>query len=273
VSAPAGAPGPLRRGFIDVSAGQVHVRSGGAASGPAPLVLFHASPLSSRSLAPLMRHLGAGRPVYAFDTPGNGDSSPPARPDPDIPYLAGLMVEALDGLGLGLVDLYGTHTGANLAIEIAAVHRGRVRRVVLDGVALYTEAERQDRLARYAPEVAIREDGSHLPWAWGFVRDLALGRTDRAPAEAVHEATVELLKSLSTYHLPYRAAFRYRKEERLRAITAPTLVAANPSDVLYPMLDRVMALVPGARRAVVPGTATPEALARTAAVFGEFLDA
>jgi len=63
-------PSRLTRGFADTSVGQVHYRAAkpqGAVS-TRPLVMFHGSPSSSRSLARLVACLGDQRCVIAFDT-------------------------------------------------------------------------------------------------------------------------------------------------------------------------------------------------------------
>ena len=276
----------VRRGFVDVAEGQIHYRTcGQAGSGRPPLVMFHASPGSTQSLEPLMRALGQDRWVVALDTLGNGDSSAPTVGEPEIPYFADGARRALDGLGLGTVDLYGTHTGANIAIELGLSHPGRIGKIILDGVALYSDAERDERLARYAPAKVPADDGTHLLWAWSFVRDMQLfappyKRTrahrldaDLPSTDELHDLTVEVLKALRTYHLSYNAAFRYRKEARLPRLTRRTLVAASQTDTLYGYLDDVARLVPGAEKAVLPGLTGAGALARTAEIFVTFLDA
>ena len=62
-------------------------------------------------------------------------------------------------MGIGRFDAYGTHTGANMAIELAIRHPERVRRVILDGVSLYSDAERADMLAHHAPPITIDDKG------------------------------------------------------------------------------------------------------------------
>lgn len=143
----------IRRGFVEVPDGQVHYRTAGG-GGPRPLVALHASPGSSRTLDALTLGLARTRLVIAPDTLGNGDSSPPAHPDPVLADFAAGTLAALDGLGVERFDLYGTHTGAGIAAEIAIAAPERVHRLVLDGVGLYSDGEIDEMLALYAPEVA-----------------------------------------------------------------------------------------------------------------------
>lgn len=275
----------VRRGFVDVAEGQVHYReagSGGAAT--LPLVMLHASPGSARMLEPLMRALAPGRRVVATDTLGNGDSSPPEGSEPSIAYFAQAHVRALDALGIGRFDLYGSHTGANIACEIAIAHPARVRRLVLDGVSLYSPEERADMLQHYAPGVRLDQNGSQFQWVWNFVRDVYLFwpwyRRDAAHrrnlglpgADELHDKTVEVLKAVRTYHIAYRAAIGYDKAPRLPLVRVPTLLACASTDMFMEYFDAVKALMPEATPLITPGVGNAQALAATAAHFQRFLD-
>ncbi|VTU46609.1 Haloacetate dehalogenase H-1 (plasmid) [Variovorax sp. SRS16] len=283
------APATVRRGFADVAEGQVHFREAGRRSrARRPLVMLHASPGSARMLEPLVAQLGRHRHVIATDTLGNGDSSAPRLPAeggmPSIAYFADAHVRALDALGIAAFDLYGSHTGANIACEIAIAHPQRVGRLVLDGVSLYSAEEREDMLKHYAPGVKIDQAGSQLHWIWNFVRDVYLFwpwyRRDAAharsvglpPADELHDKVVEVLKATRTYHYAYRSAIGYDKAPRLPLVRVPTLLACGAGDMLLAYFERVQALMPDARPLITRGTATPDALAETARHFEAFLN-
>lgn len=275
----------VRRGFADIAEGQVHYREAGWGRPGIPLVMLHASPGSALMLQPLLAELGAARRVVATDTLGNGDSAPPAQISPTIAYFADAHLRALGALGIDRFDLYGSHTGANIACEIAIAHPDRVRRLILDGVSLYTADERADMLANYAPGVTIDQNGTQLHWIWHFVRDVYLFwpwyRRDAAhrrtlglpSADDLHDKVVEVLKAARTYHIPYRAAIAYDKEPRLPLVRTPTLLACAETDMFMEYFERARALMPGAETAVTCGTGSPAALAATARQFAAFLDA
>lgn len=272
----------ISRGFVDVSHGQVHYRRAGA-SGP-PLVMLHASPGSSRQLEPLMAAFARTRRVWAPDTLGNGDSSPPREAQPTIETLAAGAIEALDGLGLDQVDFYGSHTGASIAATIALLQPKRVRRLVLDGVGLYAPEEQAEILAGYLPDVPVDHQGLHVLWAWQFCRDTYLFwpwfRHDKAGVrdvglpspEALHAKFVEVVKAYGSFRASYRAAFLFDKRARLPLLAVPTLAACARNDMLFGYLDELARLIPGARRQEIPGVASPEAAAETARLIGAFLD-
>lgn len=274
----------IRRGFADVAGGQVHYREAGRGLGRR-LVLIHASPGSSLMLAPLIAAFGRGRHVIATDTAGNGDSVVAMGEDPAIGDFAACHLAALDALGIRTFDLYGTHTGASIAAEIAIAAPHRVRRLILDGVGMYTPEEQAEMLARYAPAMRPDLHAQYLMWAWHFVRDTYAYwpwyRTDAAhrrptglpSAEVLHEKLVEVLKAITTYHRSYRAAIANDKRARFPLIAVPTLAACARTDMLARMFEDFAALIPGAERALTPGLASPEALEETVAIFARFLDA
>jgi pimeloyl-ACP methyl ester carboxylesterase len=272
----------IRRGFVGVPGGQIHFRRGGS-GGARPLVLLHSNPGSSAMLIPLMRLLAAGRPLLAPDTPGLGDSTPLPMAAPEIADFAAATLAALDALGIAEFDLYGTHTGANMAIEIALARPHQTRHVILDAIALYTPELRQDLLAHYAVPFPPDLEGKHLLRAWHFVRDQwvfwpwfrrdarhrrVVGLPD---AQFLHEVVVDVLKASTTYHLAYRASFVYAKEDRLPLLRCPVLMACSASDIFFADFERVAALVPGARTAVIHG-AGEVALAEAAGLFHDFLE-
>jgi pimeloyl-ACP methyl ester carboxylesterase len=272
----------MTRGFAAVPHGQVHYRTFG--NGGTPLAMIHASPGSSKQLESLMRALAPVRHVVAPDTAGNGDSDPLPQDAPDLPALAQVAWHALDTLLPGTFDLYGSHTGASIAMEIAIAHPHRIRRLVIDGMGLYTADEQSDVLQHYAREIVPDLEGTHLLKVWHFCRDQYLfwpyyNRTaeGRLPnglpdAETFHDFTVEVLKAMRSYHQSYRAAFRHPKRERLPLLRLPVLVVSSPSDMLHRYAAEVAALAPGARTAALPDWNDPDFDAGTARVIEAFLD-
>jgi len=274
----------IRRGFISIAEGQVHYRhTPGPPRAARPLVMLHASPGSSLMLVPLIVAFGVSRPVYALDTLGNGDSARPASAEPPLAYFADAHLRAIDALGLETFDLYGSHTGGNIACEIAIRAPERVRLMILDGMSLYSDGEREEMLAQYAPAIVPDLNGSQINWVWHFVRDTymfwpwykrdpAHARAVGLPsADALHEKVVEVLKAVRTYHLSYRAAIAYPKRERLPLVKVRTLLACTRTDMLARYTDEVARLLPHAQQLETPGFGTSADAARTIALLGAFL--
>lgn len=271
----------IKRRFIDLSWGQIHLRECGG--GAQVLVMLHANPTSARPLEPLMARFARERRVLAPDTPGLGDSDPLPLAAPTIPDYAAAIGTAIDALGLASVALYGCHTGANLALELAVTRPALVSHLILDGIALYTPSERRELLAHYTPDLQPTLDGIHLQRAFHFVRDQfvfwpwyrreAAHRRDASlPAAAtLHDWTVDVLKAATSYQLGYRASFLYEKEERFARLSVPTLVASPRNDIFADRLDAVLAHVPKAERVLLPASHDPAYLDAAVAVFARFL--
>lgn len=274
--------GAIQRRYLTTRSGQLLMRQ--LAGSGRPLVMLHTSPSSSALLAPLMAELARDRPVIAFDTAGNGDSDRPAGDGPfDIGDFAAIVNEALDILQVGELDVYGTHTGALIAAEVAISRRG-VRRLILEGVTLFDDGHRPDLLGRaelladYLPRFEPVWDGTHLTAAWHFRRAFTTYwpwfRRSRAGIRwvpmvelaAFHRGFVEVAKRLDTYHLPYRAALAYPTADRLGLIEAPTLIAAHPHDPLQAHSPEAASLAPDGR-----WDALPDDIAGIAARYEEFL--
>lgn len=240
-------PCRIDRAFIRVEDGLVHLRRVDGNAGARPLVLLHASPGSSRGLATLMTALAAtpdAPPLIAPDMPGNGDSDAFAPDAPDIGWYADALICLLDAMGLDRVDLYGTHTGARVACEVAAAYPDRIGRLIFDGIADYPDETRDLLLRDYAPEMAPDDYGTQFVWAFHFVRDQALHfphflrdpdhrLLSRAVPSApeLHASVVEVLKGLTSYHKAYRAAFAYRAAERMPAIHAPAMLLSAENEL------------------------------------------
>lgn len=277
----------IDRGFVRIKEGLVHYRTAGQdrPGGPLPLYMIHASPSSAINLVPIMTEFAAGRRCIAPDTLGNGDSAPPALDVPDMDYYGDSVARVLDALKLDKVDVYGSHTGAHIACELAIRHPSRVRRVVFDGIGMFSPEDKKDVLANYAPEMKPDEFGTHLIWAWNFVRDQVIHfpyyrrvpefrREATMPSpEALQVIVTEVIKALTTYHKGYRAAFRHKDRERIPLMTQPLFAMASDDDPLSTTIDEVVRLAQKGTKAILPTEKTTEGRKAKAAAVVKWLDA
>lgn len=249
----------ITKAYARIAAGQVHLRHVAGALDAVPLVMLHASPASSRSLDGLLAAMGDARALYAFDTPGNGQSCTPIMAEPTIADYAAMLDEAATALGLDRIAIYGTHTGAHIAAEWALARPDRVAALMLDGVALIPPAERAEYLARYAPHKVPDETGSQFHWAWNYMRDQMIFFPHYAKdadhmrqggsfdPDVLHGLVLDVLHNLETYHQPYEAVFRHDVEAALGKLDLPALIMLEGHSPLDPAGDRLAGLVRGSQ--------------------------
>jgi pimeloyl-ACP methyl ester carboxylesterase len=143
------------------------------------------------------------------------------------------------------VRVYGSHTGAAIGTELAILAPDRVSALVLDGVSLMQGEELADVLARYAFPFEPDLEGAYLMRLFQFCRDQYMffpwynrtraGRRDGGLGSAtdLHAWITEVMKANATYHLNYRAAFKWPADKRMPLLQCPTLVTAAVNDPLY----------------------------------------
>lgn len=238
-----------RRAYVDVSLGQVHLRTAG--DGP-PVLLLHQSPSSSvqfERATPLL--VAAGFSTIAMDTPGFGMSDPPRGGPPRIEDYAAVVVEVLDALGLDRVALVGHHTGATIGWELAGAHPERVSELIVSGAGLYTAEERAGFQARALEEqLDLRSDGSHLLQMW------ERGRRHVATADDLYvkqRAFVQLVMAGEHAWYGHHAAFQFDPEHRVRTVTCPIMILTNTGDIIHRQALRTAAMRPDAQLVVLEG--------------------
>ncbi len=250
------------RQFVRVGARRVHLRCAGR--GPAVL-LVHQSPQNSRAMLPWIERLGAQYAVFAPDTPGFGHSDPLPLAEPSMADYADALAALLDALSLERVLVFGVHTGAAIATQLALAHPARVAGLVSDGLSLFDADECAAVMAGYLPPFEPQWDGSHLRWLFARLREQHLffpwfdgRRSARLPyplptPERVHAGVMDVLDAGDGYRLAYRAAFRYAPLAQLPSLAVPALLAWRLGDVLAPHAPRCPALPAQASAAVLAG--------------------
>jgi pimeloyl-ACP methyl ester carboxylesterase len=126
-----------RRAYFDCRFGQLHVRTAFPTTGgfdeQVTLFCLHADQSSSRAFIRFLPEVADVRSVYAPDLPGMGESDP--SPASGVSEAAGAVSDLADDLRLRRIDVLGVHTGALVALHLAAARAELVRRLVLVGVS------------------------------------------------------------------------------------------------------------------------------------------
>jgi pimeloyl-ACP methyl ester carboxylesterase len=214
------------------------------------VLLLHQTPRSSDEYRDVIPLLAEEFRVVAMDTIGYGDSYTPAHPCGIEDYARG-AIALLDGLGIDRTAVVGHHTGAVIAIELAAVYPERVERLVLSASPFIDATERGRRRGRAVVDhVTEQADGSHVLELWrGRQVFYPPGRPD-----LLTRFLADALKAGDRLREGHEACSAYRMEETIGRIRCPTLVVCATGDRFsFPKLETVASHIPGSVARAIPG--------------------
>lgn len=237
----------MKRAYVEIAEGQVHYRYEGVGE---PLLLLHQVAWSSQEFSKMLPMLAESYRVIAVDILGYGSSDHPPR-EYQIPDYAKSVVEFLDALGIAKLNIFGHHTGALIAVELAAAHPNRVDKLVLSGCPCFkTQEERMALLDNesYQP-MKINAYGGHLSKIWHTLRS-----TDyRAPLEISEAFAENYIKAGVRGEEGHWAAIRYDAREKMPLIQSPTLALSGTRDMFYLHLDDIRSLIRNCRTVAIEG--------------------
>lgn len=236
----------IRKGYADTSIGQLHYRRAGEGDF---VILLHQTPTCSEVYEPLMHYLAPHVAVVAPDTPGFGMSSAPARQF-TIPEYVGVIKELLDALNISATHVFGHHTGATLACEMAASLPRRVKRLIMSSPVCLDEEERKRRIDQL-PNLGITEDGSYLKKMWDDMVGRARG--EDLPLKIKHREITWRLKAGPQLFEMVKTVYNYDMANRLPLLQTPTLVLAGEFDRMRHAAEHAVRLIPEVEHKIVPG--------------------
>ena len=227
----------IRYGYADTSAGQVHYREAGA--GPA-VILLHETPLSGATYEFALPSLAPHVRAIAPDIPGYGSSPPPDEPlsIPEYARRIGLM---FDALGLERVALVGGHTGAAVALQIAADLPDRVASVIALGSPLFTKEQGDAMLERTDLGYRVAKDGSHFDAAGKYIARF-LGPD--ASEEYYDVVTRAFIQAGERFDWAFKAIFTFDFHALLPQVPCLTLFLVTEGDFLRSKNEESVALTP-----------------------------
>ena len=240
------------RRFVDTRSGRRHIATAGEGF---PVLLLHQTPRSWDEFRDVLPLVGASYQAIAMDTAGFGDSEPLSDGEGSIEAWASAAHDLLDALALEHIAVVGHHTGAAIAIEMAASRPARVKALVLSA-SPYVDAERRERHRgrRVIDDVDRHADGRHLLELW----------RNRSPfypegdISLLERFMVDALKAGPRAAAGHHVVNRYVMEARLPLISCPTLVIAPTGDPhAYPHAAKVADAIAGARLVEVKSGMVP----------------
>ena len=241
----------VRRAFVDTPEGQIHYAAAGRGE---PVLLLHQTPRSWDEYRDVLPVLGKKCRAIAMDTVGFGDSYR-FREEPSIERYARGVIEFLDALSIPRCSLVGHHTGGVIAVEVAASYADRVEKLILSSTP-YVDAEDRERRKTRPPidDVEPKEDGTHLAELWQ--RRAAFYPKNRP--DLLTRFVLDALKVWGSVEEGHGAVNRYRMEDKVPLIKAPTLVVAGTDDPFsFPRMKPLSERIPGSVTAEIRGGMVP----------------
>jgi pimeloyl-ACP methyl ester carboxylesterase len=271
----------LKRRFVQVGARRVHYLRAG--DGP-PVVLIHSSPANAWLLLKEIEHLSEAYTVFAPDTPGFGLSEPLPLAEMKVADLADALAETLAAMDMPVCPMFGSHTGAAIALEFGSRYHDRITGLVLDGVPAFTKEECDAYFGEYFRDLPATVLGGQYAEVWTRFRDQSiwfpwserrpenLNPYDLGTPQSTHLWTSMFFEAQDTYKPAYRAATYYSDGAlaAAAALTTPAIYTATDTDMLFPHMARLPALKLGQeiRRIGASYAAKRELIAEGFARFG-----
>lgn len=242
-------PARVTRQFVDLPQGTIHYAAAGQGD---TVLLLHQTPRSWDEYRDVLPLLGRHRRAVAMDTLGFGDSSKAAADDDSIELWAETALALLDALEIERADVVGHHTGAVIAVEMAAAAPDRVRSLVLSSSPFDPPEKRAAHATGRAivDDVDPHADGSHLLELWQ-------GRAAFYPERAIdllERFIVDALKAGRLAAEGHRVVARYDIQAAVAGIRCPVLlIGATADPFAYPALRRLRQTLPEATVAEIEG--------------------
>jgi pimeloyl-ACP methyl ester carboxylesterase len=251
-------PGPVvRQRYLTVDGRRVRYIRAGSGS---PIVLIYAN---SATLTAHIARLSRTHTVFAFDNPGYCGSDPLTLDTITVADLADALAAAMRAMAFPKVPVFGTHTGAAIAIELAVRHPDLVAGLALDGIPIFTPEEfaaheRDGYFYRLEP----RALGGHFTDSWTRSRDwlafdpwcshnpenIRMSGPESSP-ESLHFGMMMYFRYARHYLKPYKAVFKYGEiaASRIALLECPCVFAASVTDGLLDHFPRFPTLKPNQR--------------------------
>lgn len=165
--------------------------------------------------------------AIAIDMPGYGESYRPRVP-PGLADYAQAALQTLSALQIDVADVVSHHTGAAVALQMAADAPHAIRRLVAWGVPLL-EPELQERLANEAPP-EYDETGDMMRAYWARRRQFSGAAYS---TEVGVRCAIEMLQTGPTRPWGHWAVARADIVALLRQVQQPVLVLAGQNDPVW----------------------------------------
>jgi pimeloyl-ACP methyl ester carboxylesterase len=239
----------IQKIHLPMAEGQLFFRTSG--KGPL-LVLLHPSPQHSGRMEGLISLLSPHFQVVAPDTPGYGLSDP-LHPAPEqmkdyLPFIEAIRAHFC----ASALYLYGTATGAQLAIAYALAYPEKVNHLFIDNAAHFGDDMRKQLLENYFISLEPSSNGAHLERLWQmaersclffpwYCEDEKHRIANALPAPDIIQGIVQdHLLAGKDYTRAYRAAFLHEQAANLQQLKIPATLFRWLGSPLLPYINHLL---------------------------------
>ena len=239
----------MERHLICIDGVHIHYRKIG--QGPL-LFLLHPSPRSSKMYEGFMKILSDQFCIIAPDLPGYGFSDPlPNKVETVYDYMPTLN-GFFSHFSAGSFQIYGSATGAQLAIAYGLTHPDSVKCLYLDNAADFTDKQRNQILAGYFPDLSPNLEGGHLIKTWYHIRDSFLffpwfdyknGKrliNGLPPVSVLQECMLDYMLAGQNWDSAYKAAFGHEKAEQVQSLSCNVIIFRWVGGIMLEFVDQLL---------------------------------
>ncbi|HKW07639.1 MAG TPA: alpha/beta hydrolase [Candidatus Dormibacteraeota bacterium] len=183
-----------------------------------PLILLHGGLMSGETFGPVLTTLAESHRVVVPDLQGHGRTADIDRPI-DIRLMADDIAALIDHLGLDKPDVVGYSLGGGVALQLAAKHPDKVRRLVLVSANVWRSA---------IPPEMLAQQGQVSAAAAQFMKDTPMYQL----YQRVAPRPEDFPRLLDKIGASMAADFDFSEE--VRGLRMPTLIVAADADMAPP---------------------------------------
>ena len=235
----------MLKSYAELADGQLHYRHSGDPDAPCWLLL-HRTAASSAMYENLMAAMPEAYCI-APDTPGFGASFDPSGA-PSLTNYAQWLEEFLAVLNIERCRVFGHHTGANIAIELAHRLPGRIEGLALMGVTYMTPEERAQFKPLFQETFAPDGKADYLEPNWAWVAQLAVTEEGK---ECLHQEFLDTTRAYEGRVQAFNAVWEQDVPTRVGNLDLPKLFMCAEDEMLHKYHQRLVAELPGAQHATI----------------------
>ncbi len=204
-------------------------------------------------MLPLAKELATHYTVICVDTPGYGLSDGFNKTPTSLENYTTIFNELFDELNIGKLSIYGSATGAQIAIRYALMYPERIAHIFLDNAAHFEDDLSDAILEHYFPDLSPQQDGSHLPILWNMVSNMFCYfpwcfqteeyKLDKPqlPAVVLNAIALDFLIAGEHYYCAYKLAFKHEQAKFVQELKVPTSIFNWKGSIVHNYIEALVA--------------------------------